>query len=100
MATCIKTGAQIYLSQYGAYVYGDLHQVSEDVFVMRTSGPRRFEPFNGSNIVHGLVADIYEWWEESAYPATYGTLIITQMQYLGYEGVELVPAKPHSPSPA
>ncbi len=98
MATCIKTGAQLYLANYGAYVYGDLHQVSEDIYIMRTATARSFEVVNNTNIVHGIVHDIYEWWEENN-DKCYGTLVITQMQYLGYEGTELVPAKPAIASP-
>lgn len=99
MATCIKTGAQLYLTEYGAYVYGDLHQISEDVFVVRTATARSFEPINNSSIVHGLIHETYEWWGEHDQKQS-GTLVVTRMEYLGYEGVELVPAKPAAISPS
>lgn len=90
MASCIKTGAHLFLAEYGAFAYGDLHQVSEEVYVVRTTGPRSFSAINDLKIIHGIVHETYEWWNENE--PGFGTLVVSRMEYLGYEGVEFIPA--------
>lgn len=86
MIQCIKTGAQIYLAEYGTWVYGDAFE-GDDFFIFRV-GSESFNPIASRK--HFEVSLIAHWFDKGI-DGRYGTLIAYahNVHNLGYEGTEL-----------
>lgn len=90
--TCTRTGAHIFLWQYGVYAYGDAFEVGfqeeegpsmTDVAYFRIVA-RNFKPINGMTHVHYIVREIDNWWKDEPI----STLITKAggFENLGYKG--------------
>lgn len=78
---CIKTGAQIWMEQYGEFAYGDLYELTQGVWIMRTTA------FSYTPIVS--IADykaikIDQIWRDQPY----GTIIISEIYKYGDNGID------------
>jgi len=89
--TCLKTGAHVYLEEYGEWVYGDMHAFTvwefangdnAVVYVMRVSARQRV-PI--SIIKHFTIHKIDSDWQDQPY----GTIVATSVTNYSYEGVPI-----------
>jgi hypothetical protein len=81
---CIKTGCQIYSTEYGTYLRGDAHEVGE-MIVFRTAEHQSYEPIQ--DVLHYEVHKIEQWWQDKPY----GTMLANRMFVTshGYDGKKI-----------
>lgn len=86
MIQCIKTGAQIFLEEYGTWVYGDAFE-ADDFFIFRV-GSQSFTP--EASRKHFQINLIAHWFDQDV-DGRYGTLIAyaQNVTNLGYDGVPI-----------
>lgn len=80
--SCEKTGAHVYLEQYGGWVTCDIHKVGE-TWLLRTC-PMTVAP--SRPVKHATVHEVAEWFDQRK---EYGTLVTINMTDHGYEGIPL-----------
>ncbi len=83
---CIKTGCLAYVIDYGEWVYGDAHMVS-NVLVIRVASIDRRAPENGK--MHFAINTVDYWPDRDSGRAEYPMLMTTDFINYGYEGVEV-----------
>ena len=77
--TCIKTGAHVFLEEYGEWAYGDVHLVN-GVHILRVAQVE-FSPIYLDK--HFTFHAITNWWKDKPY----GTIIASFATNHGYNGV-------------
>ena len=81
-----KTGALLWLEQYSAWAVCDAFDLPMNVYVFRISGvfhgtaPRAHK--------HYIVRQVLEWWD-SDIDGRVSTMVATNVEYLGYDGVRV-----------
>lgn len=92
--TCTRTGAHIFLWEYGVYAYGDAFEIRPDFDEADLFAVAYFrivsydyEPVYGMTYLHYIVREIESWWKDE--PTS--TLITKAggFENLGYEGKPL-----------
>lgn len=78
---CEKTGAHIFLEEYGEYVYGDMHRQGS-VLIMRACQVE-FDPILPR--LHYTVHRVGHFWRDEPH----GTIVIVSATSYGYEGTEI-----------
>jgi len=77
---CEKTGATIYLEEYGCTVRGDTFRLGADLLVRVNNRSITREPVP---IHHYRIRETVAWWDKFA---DQGTIVATDFIYFGYEG--------------
>lgn len=82
--TCVKTGCHIYIIPYGAFAYGDAHEV-DGVYFFRLV---ERAPVPTGPVIHYEVNNFDTWWDQSDDPHRPSTLVARGMDVIsyGYEG--------------
>lgn len=80
--TCIKTGAQIFLEEYGNYLIGDMFQFG-DAYVFRAVA-KGLEPLRPQ--LHFRIIRLAHWFDEHKFPST---LIFLHAVDYGYDGIPI-----------
>lgn len=75
-----KTGANIYLEQYGQTVRGDFYDMGDFAVIRVTNSSRTRED---PDVIHYRVGNVMQWWDQEA---RYGTMMVNTWVYHGYEG--------------
>lgn len=76
-----KTGAQIWLEEYQAWAICDAFKLHEGQYLFRIAGVSHGARLRQRN--HYIVGRIEHWWQD--HPIQ--TMIATEVEYLGYDGV-------------
>jgi len=71
--TCIKTGAQAYISQHNQYVWCDIHQFGATIVLRISNESRSSQPYQSKNDVS--IMRIGSWWDKDRSSAVYSTLV-------------------------
>lgn len=80
-----KTGAYIFLEEYGEYVVGDLYDRGRVVLKATRSSPRSYRPER--TVVHGVCSRIDGRWE---FPNDGKDVIfLGDFLYYGYDGLDI-----------
>lgn len=85
---CIKTGADVYLTQYGIFTRGDLYRHG-DLYVLRTVPGGEYTTTHRYQTIHAVVHDIREWWDRSTSSRNdpkFGTMIALDVTFYGHTG--------------
>lgn len=81
MITCIKSGCNVYLEEYGAWVHGDAYADEgrgRDVLVIRVSQVKHsMVPFEGERRQHFRVSRIDQWYDRHKHEQSGGWHVST-----------------------
>lgn len=84
---CIKTGAQVYLAQYGRYMICDIHEFSNGLWVLRGSG-ESLSPSRDK--LHATIIDVAQDWQTDTNGVATHVVEPDNYTYYGYDGVPCV----------
>lgn len=76
---CEKTGAVVYLEQYGEAVRGDAFRLGDHLLIRVNNKSRGYQ----SDVHHYRVGNVCNWFDENA---PIGTIIADSFVYHGYDG--------------
>jgi len=79
---CIKTGAHIYIAQYGEFAICDVFEL-QGVNLFRIAGTSR-EPMR--DVIHFNVVDVAQWFDREATDGRDSTMISACAANFGYDG--------------
>ena len=86
---CIKTGAHVFLEEYGEFAYGDMHQFN-GTYILRKAGQGP-KPINGLDLIHFQVFNVEVIWDGSPY----GVIVCSGVMDHGYDGKKIKDVLPH-----
>lgn len=82
---CVKTGADVYLREYGEYVHGDAYMFGDDL-VLRICSRGHAKPVSGK--IHFTVEKIAQWFDDRhTSESRNSTLLAWVYVDHGYEGI-------------
>lgn len=84
---CIKTGAHIYITQYGEYAVCDVHQTAKGTWVLRIAGTSR-SPMRDR--LNGHVFEVEGWFDRNNERYASSTLLADNIHDFSYVGEPLV----------
>lgn len=90
---CQKTGAEVWLDQYGCYVHGDMYKMG-DYHILRVNN-NTFQSSHAPGILHYSVGTILRYFDKG-YSGT-GTMMLRDVTYHGYRGVVNFASAPRKP---
>ena len=79
---CIKTGAHIYIAQYGEFAICDVLEL-KGVNLFRIAGTSR-EPMR--DVIHFNVVDVAQWFDREATDGRGSTMTSACAENFGYDG--------------
>ncbi len=84
---CEKTGAQLYLEEYGEWLIGDVYRVNDGTLIARISGRSHRGPQR--DMTHYRVRHIAHWFDRDD-PKVYSMLVAEEEDVTdyGYNGIK------------
>lgn len=90
---CQKTGAEVWLEQYGCYVRGDMYRMG-DYHILRVNN-NTFQSSPAPGILHYSVRTILQYFDKN--DGGTGTMMLRDVEYHGYKGLLNFASGPHKP---